>query len=166
MDLEITVLQALLQEWKSGNNYSVQYHFCALLTIFLNGTSLLTKMTIEHGRDKGWKPGETCHLPGNSEVLVISHPSNGLNVEVLNVRGWRLGVEEYACCGETQPCSCQDQGGIQRALKGPDSLGLNAGLPGFGAWWVTLGLVCFGLLRVPPSCSRPLVRLMSMSFSG
>ena len=45
-------------------------------------------MTLEYGRDKGWKRGETCHLPGNSEVLVISHPSNGLNVEILNVGGW------------------------------------------------------------------------------
>ena len=59
--------------------------------VFFNGTSLLTMMMIEHGRDKGWdkgwKRGETCHLPGNSEVLVISHPSNGLNVEFLNVGG-------------------------------------------------------------------------------
>ena len=45
-------------------------------------------MTLEYGRDKGWKRGETCHLPGNSEVLVISHPSNELNVEILNVPGW------------------------------------------------------------------------------
>ena len=45
-------------------------------------------MMLEYGRDKGWKPGETCRLPGNSEVLVISHPSNGLNVEFLNVGGW------------------------------------------------------------------------------
>ena len=56
--------------------------------VFFNGTSLLTMMTLEQGRDKWWKRGETCHLPGNSEVLVISHPSNGLNVEFLNVGGW------------------------------------------------------------------------------
>ena len=55
---------------------------------FFIGTSLLTMMTIEHGRVRGWKRGETCHLPGNSEVLVISYPSNGLNVEILNVGGW------------------------------------------------------------------------------
>ena len=45
-------------------------------------------MTLEQGRDKGWKRHETCHLHGNSEALVISHPSNGLNVEFLNVGGW------------------------------------------------------------------------------
>ena len=73
-------------------------------------------------------------------------------------------MASFLAVGE-QPCSCQAQGGIQRALKGPDSLGLGACLSGFGAWWVTLGLVCCGLCRVPPFCSRPLVRLMSMSFS-
>ena len=72
-----------------------------------------------------------------------------------------LGVEEYGflpCCGGTQPCSCQDQGGTQRALKGPDSLGLGAFLSGFGVWWVALGLVCFGLFSgpsfmLPTSCA-------------
>ena len=59
---------------------------CSTHEFFFNGTSLLTMMTLEYGRDKGWKPGETCRLPGNSEVLV-SHPSTGLNVEFLNVGG-------------------------------------------------------------------------------
>ena len=60
---------------------------CSTHEFFLNGTSLLTMMTLEYGRDEGGKPGETCRLLGNSEVLVSSHPSNGLNVEILNVGG-------------------------------------------------------------------------------
>ena len=45
------------------------------------------------------------HLPWISEVLVISHPSNGLNVEFLNVGGWLSdgtwcwGVWLPSCCG-------------------------------------------------------------------
>ena len=55
MDLEITVLYALFQGRKSGNNYSVQNDFCALLTSFF-------KRDLTSNNDDVVKRGETSPL--------------------------------------------------------------------------------------------------------